>query len=411
LVFACNFWISTLRDFSHTTSCESISIYRLILLTIILFNQGCVVSYKTLLRRYGKEVGFICAGLWAIAAGGRELVGDSRGFGTSFLNVNHSLVQDHCRWNHSLFMVVAPRMSWKREGSLFVSYIDTPQALFWIRVLAHIRSKHIFLETDTEIARPLNTNISPEDTMDQIKDEVGDTAPIQHLHGPVKSEDGAPQVCHFLSLPPELRNMIYKLLLVSRKHIQPRGPYQVGSPHYPPYPKQPCAYGMQSRHGPRPLYPPRTNTENRESLALACTFKQIKDEALSVYYGVNTFKLGTLDVLWVQLYLSPLAERLITRVVHDYQGAYRTPDLKIIVKCENLQYLKLNLRNSPTHNGSFYPNSLFRALGLKALKQVRCQELVVSCVPAVASQQYYPPGHVEKFTKMLRKVLYIPSAD
>jgi hypothetical protein len=99
-------------------------------------------------------------------------------------------------------------------------------------------------------------------------------------------------------------------------------------------------------------------------------------------------------------------------VVYDYDGAYRSPDLKIIATCSNLQYLKINVTDWTTHRGSIHPYNLFRALGLRALKNVRCKELVVSCVPNVGGpQQYYPNGHVEKFTKMLRKVLCQPSAD
>lgn len=67
----------------------------------------------------------------------------------------------------------------------------------------------------------------------------------------------------FIGLPAELRNYIYRLLLVK------------GSPIYP----------RKSDH----------RTEERSVVALLQTNKQIRDEALSIYFGLNDFRFEAED--------------------------------------------------------------------------------------------------------------------
>lgn len=185
-----------------------------------------------------------------------------------------------------------------------------------------------------------------------------------------------------LSIPGHIRNAIYRILLVSSKTIEPRGPWQQGSTSYPTYP-----------------YP-----QYRSSLAIAFTCKQVKAEALSIFYGINSFKFGSVEGMRKLLEFKD-ARQLLTRVEFNYFGHIRVPGFKALADLPNLQRLRINV--SVHTSAGTRPLNLFKVRGLKQLKKVRgCKEVLVlndKGPPASPYWKSFEDADVEKFGEILRK--------
>jgi hypothetical protein len=201
-----------------------------------------------------------------------------------------------------------------------------------------------------------------------------------------------PQNSLLLSLPGEIRNAIYKLLLVSYKTVEPRGPWKLKSPSYPSYPF----------------------SQYRSALAIAFTCKQLKDEVLSLYYGTNNFKFGPVEEMRKCLEaIGNDGRELLTHVEFNYWGHARAPGFRALANLPNLQRLHININMDTLPH--WRTDDLFRVGGLKQLKAIRgCKEVEVVCDMesfSVPAWKNFADAYVEKFGKfeeMLRKELCKP---
>ena len=134
----------------------------------------------------------------------------------------------------------------------------------------------------------------------------------------VKHESLTPGDCHFLKLPPEVRNMIYELVHVSPENI-----------------------GLDVAHRYHRSFPYDEAAKWRNlSFSMAC--REIYRESTAIFYSKNCFEFYRVHSM-IKFFdtIGSKCQGQITKLKFNYQGADGYKAFKRIGNCRNLQHLEV----------------------------------------------------------------------
>jgi hypothetical protein len=194
----------------------------------------------------------------------------------------------------------------------------------------------------------------------------------------------SPPKAGFLTLPPEIRNMIYKYLLVLDKSISMSG------------------YALTQREA-------RLNNGLPESaqktLGIARTCKQIHDETLPIYFGMKEFEFYSTDDIGKYLrYLSKDRRQLLRKIKFTYIGWAQYETFALLGVCLNLETLRIGLSWSTLSRSRGDRSDLFATNGVRQLEKNRgCKE--VGFDNSATLDHLVTKENISKFEAMLKEEL------
>ena len=220
-------------------------------------------------------------------------------------------------------------------------------------------SQQHLLETSEGLSRNPICQIS--DPTSEANAKVEFEEPIDHSVAPTPG-NRVPAAIHqesfpLMRLPPELRFMIYKEVLVARRDII------VPRPYIPDY-------NMR-------FYGDKYNCDPYHSSSAACQIfrvsKALYNEAMPVYFGENTFRFKDLDALETALeILTAERRRSIRSLSINFHGPHPVKSMRLLYECVSLRQLSLGINNWGTYPNRFGVTPLWQTIcGVKALLKVR----------------------------------------
>ena len=200
----------------------------------------------------------------------------------------------------------------------------------------------------------------------------------------------------FMELPGEIRNMIYRTILV-----QPGIVFISGDEYGPGYRED-----VVSRHLPVRMRGAPDRIMNHSHLfinlptvrTLLGTSKQIYDEAAWFYYGCNHFHFSNLPILYNFLQATrPDFRRHITRMSLQYSGQFVVKAVKLLPGCVSLSRLRLVLNEHTMGHRLMKTSARLRDMtGLKDLLQLRGLRVVVVDTHLIDSVGNYATSLADK---------------
>lgn len=201
-----------------------------------------------------------------------------------------------------------------------------------------------------------------------------------------------------LDLPPEIRNQIYRLVLVQVVSFKPnvRRLFSIAEEHE------------------KTLEPYDTET----TVSLARTCRQIHDEAIAVYYGGNSFEFENTYDLYVFLYMiSWERRRCIEAISFFYQGVCPREAFELLSDCTRLRQLDITISHETTKGARQPQRDIWKANGMLALRRVRGSVNLNLSIQEVKDvhyrgyrgsqpyQKHFSDHHVEEVAAILKSEL------
>lgn len=200
---------------------------------------------------------------------------------------------------------------------------------------------------------------------------------------PVIAEQTAIQPFPFMGLPREIRNMIYKELLIMPGYISIGGFFLSQSM------VRICVQGPAGLY--RLLRPPQ-HIDQKSVCSLFKVSRTFYRECRPLYFRLNTFQIGDLHKLSMFLTkIGPDCRRNLTSLRIRYHGQTAGNSLKLLVRCVTLRHLHITFgvdyrpvehpKTRVRRPGLIKPNvGLMNASGLKDLMKLRGLETLEICV-------------------------------
>jgi hypothetical protein len=151
----------------------------------------------------------------------------------------------------------------------------------------------------------------------------------------------------------------------------------------------------------------------QRSFGLALVCKQTYQEALPIFFGMNTFSFYSVEDMARCLKTLDKRQRdLIRSICFEYCGKTRNEGMNLLADCSNLQQLKINASEDTISGSKWRHDSTFdlcTSNGMKQLLKVRgCSEVVVEFRKKHRHWQHAPKASgesIRRFGALLKREL------